>query len=93
MLLFLVQSQAPYGFSLIEVLAHRFQQRNQDLLGHAVLQRDPKYMVADGFLELGQRTVFVQVHAGGGLNIRATIVARRLGIGRSQREEAPSSLE
>ena len=50
-------------------------------------------MVADGFLELAQRTVFVTVHAGGGLNIRATIVARRLGIGRNVREEAPSALE
>jgi hypothetical protein len=30
----------------------------------------------------------VAVHAGGGLNIQATIVARRLGIGRNAREEA-----
>ena len=45
-------------------------------------------MVGDGYLELFQRAEFVTVHAGGGLNIQATVVARRLGIGRNVREEA-----
>ncbi len=35
-----------------------------------------------------RRSVFVAVHAGGGLNIQATIVSRRLGLGRNAREEA-----
>jgi alkylation response protein AidB-like acyl-CoA dehydrogenase len=68
--------------------AHFFVQRVQDMLGHYALAHDPKYAVARGFLELIQRSVFVAVHAGGGLNIQATIVARRLGIGRNAREEA-----
>jgi alkylation response protein AidB-like acyl-CoA dehydrogenase len=68
--------------------AHSIQQRVQAMLGHLALTRDPKYMVAKGFLELAQRNVFVTVHAGGGLNIQATIVARRLGLGRNAREEA-----
>ena len=67
--------------------AHSFAQKLKDLLGHYALTRDPKYMVAQGYLEAYQRVVFPAVHAGGGLNIQATIVARRLGVGRSTREE------
>jgi alkylation response protein AidB-like acyl-CoA dehydrogenase len=67
--------------------AHSFAEKIQEILGHYTLQRDPKYMVAQGYLELWQRFCFVQVHFGGGLNIQATIVARRLGIGRNQKEE------
>ena len=61
----------------------------KDLLGHYALTRDPKYAVAQGYLELYQRSVFAAVHAAGGLNIQATIVARRLGVGRNVREETP----
>jgi hypothetical protein len=68
--------------------AHFIMQKFQDMVGNFAIQRDPKYAVAKGFLELAQRNVFVTVHAGGGLNIQATIVARRLGIGRNVREEA-----
>ena len=67
--------------------AHFFVRRIQDMLGHYALARDPKYIQVQGFLELIQRSVFVAVHAGGGLNIQATIVARRLGVGRTAREE------
>jgi hypothetical protein len=67
--------------------AHSFAQGMKDLLGHYALTRDPKYMVAEGYLEAYQRGVFPTVHAGGGLNIQATIVARRLGVGRNVREE------
>ena len=67
---------------------HRFVRRIQEMIGFYALTRDPKYVVAQGFLELAQRSCFVTVHAGGGYNIQATIVSRRLGIGRTAREEA-----
>jgi alkylation response protein AidB-like acyl-CoA dehydrogenase len=67
--------------------AHSFAQKTKDMIGHFALTRDPAYMVAAGYLEFFQRNVFFNVHAGGGLNIQATIVARRLGIGRNTREE------
>jgi hypothetical protein len=69
--------------------AHAFAIKMKEMLGHYALTRDPKYMVAEGYLEFFQRNVFVSVHAAGGLNIQATIVARRLGIGRNVREESP----
>jgi len=67
--------------------AHSFASQLKDTLGPYALTRDPKYMVGDGYLELYQRGVFPAVHAGGGLNIQATVVARRLGIGRNVRED------
>jgi len=67
--------------------AHSFVQKIHDLIGNYSVVRDPKYVVADGWLENIQRNVFVTVHAAGGLNIQATIVARRLGLGRSTKEE------
>jgi alkylation response protein AidB-like acyl-CoA dehydrogenase len=67
--------------------AHSFALKVKEILGHYALTRDPKYMVAAGYLESYQRGVFVAVHAAGGLNIQATIVARRLGIGRNTKEE------
>jgi hypothetical protein len=67
--------------------AHSFALKIKEMLGHYALTRDPKYMVAAGYLEAYQRGVFVNVHAAGGLNIQATIVARRLGIGRNMKEE------
>jgi hypothetical protein len=68
--------------------SHFYANSIQDMLGHYAVTRDPKYMVAKGFLELWQRGCFVEVHYGGGLNIQATVMARRLGIGRNQVEEA-----
>jgi len=67
--------------------AHSFALNMKRLFGPYALSRDPKYLVADGYLEAYQRGVFPTVHAGGGLNIQATIVARRLGVGRNTREE------
>lgn len=69
--------------------AHTLAHKLGELLGFYALTRDPKYMVAQGYLESYQRSVFVTVHAAGGLNIQATIVARRLGLGRNSREESP----
>jgi len=69
--------------------AHSFVQKIHDLIGPYSVTRDPKYMVVQGWLESLQRNVFVQVHAAGGLNIQATIYARRLGLGRNSRDEAP----
>jgi len=68
--------------------AHSYVQKIHDMLGHYSVTRDPKYAVVNGWLEHMQRNVFVTVHAGGGLNIQATIYARRLGIGRTTKDEA-----
>jgi alkylation response protein AidB-like acyl-CoA dehydrogenase len=69
--------------------AHSFASQMMDLLGQFALARDPQYVTAEGYLEQYQRSVFAAVHAAGGLNIQATIVARRLGVGRNTREESP----
>jgi hypothetical protein len=69
--------------------AHSFASKMLDLFGGYAVTRDPAYIVAQGYLEAYQRGVFPAVHAAGGLNIQATIVARRLGIGRNTREETP----
>jgi len=68
--------------------SHAFAHKIQEMLGMYTLTRDPKYAVAQGYLELWQRSCFVEVHYGGGLNIQATVMARRLGLGRNSREEA-----
>lgn len=60
----------------------------QDVLGYYALTTDPSYDPGGGLLERQQRGAFAAHHAGGGYNIHATIVARRLGIGRAQREAA-----
>jgi alkylation response protein AidB-like acyl-CoA dehydrogenase len=67
--------------------AHSFAQQLADVLGPYALTRDPRLVVAEGYLEQYQRSVFPAVHMGGGLNIQATVVARRLAIGRNTREE------
>jgi len=69
--------------------AHSFALKMMDLLGHYALTRDPRYIVGQGYLESSQRRVYPAVHAGGGLIIQATVVARRLGIGRNTREDTP----
>jgi alkylation response protein AidB-like acyl-CoA dehydrogenase len=68
--------------------SHAFAHKIQDMLGNFTLVRDPKYAAAQGYLELWQRACFVEVHYGGGLNIQATVMARRLGLGRNTKEEA-----
>jgi alkylation response protein AidB-like acyl-CoA dehydrogenase len=67
--------------------SHFYANSIQDMLGHFAVNRDPKYAVQQGFLELWQRGCFVEVHYGGGLNIQATVMARRLAIGRNTAEE------
>jgi len=68
--------------------SHAFAKKIQDMLGMLTLTRDPKYRIAEGYLELWQRSCFVEVHYGGGLNIQATVMARRLALGRNAKEEA-----
>ena len=67
---------------------HSFARATQDILGYYALTQDPAYAPAAGLLEQQQRGAFAMQHAGGGFNIQATVLARRLGIGRTVQEEA-----
>lgn len=67
---------------------HTFARAVQDLVGYYAVTSDPKYALAEGIIEQQQRGSFASHHAGGGFNIQATVLARRLGIGRTVREEA-----
>jgi hypothetical protein len=67
---------------------HSFARAVQDLLGCYAIVEDPAFVVGLGVVEYQQRNGFVMHHAGGGFNIQATILARRLGLGRTVREEA-----
>ena len=57
-----------------------------DVMGPRALLSDPEWAVADGHVEVHQRASIVEQHPGGTAEIQRVIIARRLGIGRSQRE-------
>ena len=67
---------------------HSFARAVQNILGYYALTQDLAYAPEEGMLERQQRGAFSSHHAGGGFNIQATILARRLGVGRTRREEA-----
>jgi 3-oxocholest-4-en-26-oyl-CoA dehydrogenase alpha subunit len=57
-------------------------------VGPAALTTDRAWGSPDGFLEQQQRNGIVSVHPGGTADIQRVQMARRIGIGRSNREEA-----
>ena len=57
-------------------------------LGPYALLNDPEWDQSSGHMELHQRSSIVSLHPGGTTEIQKMIVARRLGIGRTVREEA-----
>lgn len=59
-----------------------------DLLGPAALTNDPLRGAMDGFAESQQREGIVSMHPGGTTDIQRVIMARRLGIGKREREQA-----
>ncbi|HLF77500.1 MAG TPA: acyl-CoA dehydrogenase family protein [Dehalococcoidia bacterium] len=59
-----------------------------DAVGPAALLDDEEWGSEEGFLENHQRNGIVQVHPGGTPEIQAISMARRIGIGRTQREAA-----
>jgi alkylation response protein AidB-like acyl-CoA dehydrogenase len=59
-----------------------------EILGPYSLTSDPKWGPLGGSIELHQRSSIVGLHPGGTADIQKVIMARRIGIGRSTREEA-----
>jgi alkylation response protein AidB-like acyl-CoA dehydrogenase len=58
-----------------------------DVMGPRALISDPEWAVEDGHIEVHQRASIVEQHPGGTAEIQRVIIARRLGIGREQREQ------
>ena len=58
------------------------------LLGYDALTTDPAWTVAEGHVELNHRSAIVGTHPGGTIEVQKLIMARRIGIGRTTREEA-----
>ena len=76
--------------------AYLYQKRSQlakaravlDIMGPQALVEAPgEWAVAEGHVEAHQRAAIVDQHPGGTAEIQRVIIARRLGIGRSSREE------
>lgn len=58
------------------------------LFGYQALVTDAAYRIVDGHVESQQRSGIINVHPGGTADIQKMIIARRIGIGRTAREEA-----
>ncbi|MSQ15721.1 MAG: hypothetical protein EXR50_07660 [Dehalococcoidia bacterium] len=60
----------------------------QQIIGYMALTRDKEWAPEDRWMELFMRNSITAVHPGGTQNIDKVIIARRMGIGRSVKEEA-----
>ena len=58
------------------------------LLGYHALTSDPTWSPAEGHVELNHRSAIVGTHPGGTIEVQKLVMARRIGIGRTAREEA-----
>ncbi len=56
--------------------------------GYTALLADPAYRPMDGNLEVQQREGVINTHPGGTMDVQKLIISRRIGIGRTSREEA-----
>jgi alkylation response protein AidB-like acyl-CoA dehydrogenase len=63
------------------------------LLGPYALINDPEYDVSNGTIDAYLREAIVALHPGGTADIQKVIMARRIGIGRAQRESAGKTME
>jgi alkylation response protein AidB-like acyl-CoA dehydrogenase len=59
-----------------------------EVLGYAALTNDPERRILEGELELFMRSAIVALHPGGTADIQKLSMARRIGVGREEREEA-----
>ncbi|MDE2788537.1 MAG: acyl-CoA dehydrogenase family protein [Chloroflexota bacterium] len=59
-----------------------------DILGPAALTKDEQWGAGEGHIESHQRAAIIALHPGGTTDIQKVIMARRIGIGRQQRERA-----
>ncbi len=60
----------------------------QKLLGYFAITDDRQWAPAEGWVELSMRSYIVFVHPGGTQDVQREIMARRMGIGRTVKEEA-----
>jgi len=58
------------------------------MLGYFTITDDEQWGPANGWIEHYQRSAITAVHPGGTQDIQRTIIARRMGIGRTVKEEA-----
>jgi alkylation response protein AidB-like acyl-CoA dehydrogenase len=58
------------------------------ILGYAALTKDPERRVMQGEVELFMRGAIVAMHPAGTADIQKLSMARRIGVGRAEREEA-----
>jgi alkylation response protein AidB-like acyl-CoA dehydrogenase len=64
-----------------------------DLLGPHALSSDEPWDTTDGMFETYMQSSIVALHPGATTDIQKVIMARRIGIGRSQREQAGRTVE
>jgi alkylation response protein AidB-like acyl-CoA dehydrogenase len=64
-----------------------------DLLGPHALTSDEAWDTTDGMFETYMQSSIVALHPGATTDIQKVIMARRIGIGRSQREQAGRTVE
>jgi alkylation response protein AidB-like acyl-CoA dehydrogenase len=58
------------------------------VLGYAALTTDPERRLLEGYVELSLRSGIIGLHPGGTADIQKLSIARRIGVGRAEREEA-----
>ncbi len=63
------------------------------LFGPYVLTHDEKWDFSGGTLDAYQRSAIVALHPGGTADVQKVIMARRIGIGREERESAGKTVE
>ena len=66
----------------------KISRKMQEILGYFADTDDPQWGPANGWIEHYQRSAITAVHPGGTQDIQRTIIARRMGIGRTVKEEA-----
>lgn len=66
----------------------RLAQNMQKILGYFAITRDPQWAAVDQWVELFTRSSITAVHPGGTQDVQRVVMARRMGIGRTVKEEA-----
>lgn len=91
---YLVQAKKPrtYGGSqssyIRKMSGLRLTNTMGKLLGYSALVSEGPYAAADGYGEAQQRQGIISVHPAGTADIQKLIISRRIGVGRTTREEA-----
>ncbi len=87
-------SKRPLGYEGSQSVYHRKMSelrnagRVQQILGYFAVTQDKEWTAANGYMDTFLRDAVVRMHPGGTQDIHRTIIARRMGIGRTVKEEA-----